>query len=198
MKPRAQATNPDEQRAYERITTALSGKLFVPAEEITLDCQIVNLSGGGAGVVCEEPPPLNTFVALYIDGFGRFECAATRYVQGELGLRFVCKEAKRQRLLRDLASYVTGGIASVTRLRRHARAPSVSAGYFQRENGELERCDVLDFSLQGISLRTSSRPPIGEMINLGSTKSRVVRHHEEGIALLFFGVAASADTLHGH
>ena len=93
MKPNAQVAQhkSGEQRTHERVVTALAGKLFVPAEQVTLDCQIINLSGGGAGIQCAEPPPLNTFVVLYIDGFGRFDGVATRYVEGELGLKFVCE-----------------------------------------------------------------------------------------------------------
>jgi PilZ domain len=186
-----------EQPQYERISTALGGKLFVPAEESTLDCQVCNLSGGGAGVQCDEPPPLDTFVVLYIDGFGRFECVATRYIDGELGLKFVCKEAKRQRLLADIASYVDSGATAQTKLRRHPRASSVSVGYFQRPSGELVRCDVLDISLQGISLRTNSRPPIGEVINLGRSWGRVMRHHQDGIALQFLEIGPSGTISHG-
>ena len=199
MKSTAQTApkQPAEQRAHERIATALAGKFFVPAEQATLDCQVINLSAGGAGVQCAEPPPLNTFVVLYIDGFGRFECVATRFVDGELGLRFVCKEAKRQRLLQDLASYVNNGTTNGTLLRRHPRAPSISVGYFSRPNGELARCDVLDISLQGVSLRTDSRPPLGEVINLGRTWGRVIRHHEDGIAVQFVELGPSGNPPHG-
>jgi hypothetical protein len=200
MKSNANASPkpPAEQRAYERIATALVGKFFVPAEEVTLDCQVINLSAGGAGVKCAEPPPLNTFVVLYIDGFGRFECVATRFVDGELGLRFVCKEAKRQRLLRDLSSYVNSGATTDTKLRRHPRNASVSVGYFSRPSGESVRCDVLDISLQGVSLRTDSRPPLGEIINLGRTWGRVIRHHQDGIALQFIEIGPSGENPHGN
>jgi hypothetical protein len=199
MKSNANAVSnpPAEQRAYERIATVLAGKFFVPAEEVTLDCRIINLSGGGAGVKCAEPPPLNSFVVLYIEGFGRFECVATRFIDGELGLRFVCKEAKRQRLLRDLASYVNSGTTTHTKLRRHPRTSSVSVGYFSRPSGELVRCDVLDISLQGVSLRTDSRPPLGEIINLGRTWGRVIRHHPDGIAIQFIEIRPPGDIAHG-
>jgi hypothetical protein len=199
MKTNAQAAlhKPVEQRAHERIITALPGRFFIPAEEATLDCQIVNLSGGGAGIRCSEPPPLDTFVVLYIDGFGRFDGVATRYVEGALGLKFVCKQAKRLRLLRDLANYVDSGATPLTRLRRHPRTPSVSVGYYHRPNGERVPCDVLDMSLQGVSLRTAIRPPIGEIINLGRTWGRIVRHHEDGIAIAFLELAATSDHPNG-
>jgi hypothetical protein len=44
---------------------------------------------------------------------------------------------------------------------------------------------VLDLSLSGVSLKTECRPLIGEMVLIGQTAGRVVRHHENGIALEF-------------
>jgi hypothetical protein len=176
---------PIEARLYPRYAITLTGSIFLPVEDVALPCRVLNLSGGGAGIRCEEPPPLNAFVVLYIDGFGRFEGVTTRYELGELGMRFVCKEAKRQRLLADILRYVQDGAVLPTQARRHARSPSSESGQFTRANGETVRCDVLDVSLQGLSLRTNVRPPVGELINLGKTFGRVVRHHADGISVQF-------------
>src|SRR5438067_9309344 len=102
MNSKAQPVRSADQRSSERFAVRLAGKLFVPAEKTTLECTIVNLSVGGAGIYCSEPPPLDAFVVLYVEGFGRFDGVTTRYVRGELGLKFVCKEAKRKRLEQDL------------------------------------------------------------------------------------------------
>jgi hypothetical protein len=175
-----------EQRADERIQVRLEGKLFVPAEEITFDCIIVDLSAGGAGIYCAEPPPLNTPVVLYVNGFGRFEGVATRYVKGELGLRFVCKPAKRKRLEEDLDSYVKAGMLGITRVRRFQRStPRAPIDHFTRTNGSVVSCELIDISLQGVSLRTKVHPPIGEIIELGATKGWVIRHFEDCIGVQF-------------
>lgn len=182
-----------DQRQHERAITALPGRLFVPAEDITIACSIVNLSAGGAGVECDEPPPLNAFVVLYIDGFGRFDCVASRFVKGELGLRFVCKEDKRQRLMGNLAAYVHSGIAGETRLRAHARLRTDVEKKLTRADGTTAPCQVVDFSIQGMSLRTAARPAIGEMISMGLTRGRVVRRFDGGIAVQFIHISESTD-----
>jgi hypothetical protein len=175
-----------EQRADERVNVRLEGKLFVPAEETTLDCLILDLSAGGAGIYCAEPPPLDTFVVLYINGFGRFDGVATRYVKGELGLRFVCKDAKRKRLEQDLAAYVQEGMLGVTRSRRlQRRTPRAPIDHFTRSNGDVVPCELLDISLQGVSLRTKLHPPIGEVVELGQTKGWVIRHFDDCIGVQF-------------
>jgi hypothetical protein len=186
MKNNAQLAGSRDQRSSERVAVRLAGKLFVPAEESTLDCTIINLSLGGAGVHCSEPPPLDAFVVLYIDGFGRFEGVTTRYVQGELGLKFVCKDAKRQRLAQDLAAFVKEGMTGVTRVRRHRRsvaAPPIES--YTGADGNVVACLVVDISLQGAMLKTKGRPSVGDVIQLGQTRAWVVRHHEEGVGVQF-------------
>jgi hypothetical protein len=186
MAGNAQLARSKDQRGSERVQLRLAGKLFVPAEEITLDCTIINLSVGGAGIYCSEPPPLDCFVVLYIDSFGRFEGVTTRYVVGELGLKFVCKEAKRQRLEQDLAAYVAEGMTGVTRLRRHRRTEApIQIDHFTMGDGYETACKLMDISLQGALLKTKARPAIGEIIQLGQTRAWVVRHHDEGIGVQF-------------
>src|ERR1700690_4094836 len=138
-----------DRRAHERFGTALAGKFYVPAQKIVMDCEVTNLSGGGASVRCAQPALLNTNGVLYIEGLGRFECVTTRYAEGLLGLTFVCNEAKRQRLTSDLAIYVNSGMAEISRLRRDPRNASARCS-FKLPCGEIMYCDVIDISLQGV------------------------------------------------
>jgi hypothetical protein len=186
MRQIAQAAEPSaDQRQYERVSAGLLGKLFVPAENVTIDRHVLNLSAGGASVKCNEPPSLQTFVVLYVDGFGRFEGTALRFTEGELGLKFDCKDAKRQRLVYALNAFVRDGSTTNTRLRSHPRMSAGSAFHFTRANGEQPLYEVIDISLLGASLRTISRPVVGEQIEIGRTRGRVVRHHPDGIAIEF-------------
>lgn len=175
-----------EQRADERVNVRLEGRLFLPAEDSTFDCIIVDLSPGGAGLYCAEPPPLNSFVVLYVNGFGRFEGVTTRYAKGELGLRFVCTDAKRKRLEEGLASYLKDGMLGITRLRRFQRStPRAPIDHFIRADGSVVPCELFDISLQGVSLRTREHPPIGEVIALGATRAWVIRHFDDCIGVQF-------------
>ena len=46
-------------------------------------------------------------------------------------------------------------------------------------------CELIDISLQGVSLRTKAHPPIGEIIELGLTKAWVIRHFDDCIGVQF-------------
>ncbi|HET7084605.1 MAG TPA: PilZ domain-containing protein [Rhizomicrobium sp.] len=194
MKSNAQSARSLDQRSSDRVQVRLAGKLFVPAENTTLDCTVVNLSIGGAGLYCPEPPPLDAFTVLYVDGFGRFDAVTTRYVKGELGLKFVCKEARIKKLADDLAAFVKHGMTGYTRLRRHGRKPAETAiDFFTLADGSPVKCRVLDISFQGAMLETALRPAVGELIQLGQTKAWVVRHHQEGIGVQFLQACEADD-----
>jgi len=185
MKAEMQPAGPMDRRGSDRVAALLEGKLFVPAEERTMDCVVNNLSVGGAGVLCPEPPPVGAFVVLYVDGFGRFDSVTTHSANGELGLKFVCKEAKRKRLEQDLEVFVREGMSGVTHLHRDRRAAEAKIGYFTCADGSRAYCHLLDISLQSATLKTLARPAIGEMVLLGHAKGWVVRHHQQGIDIQF-------------
>ena len=176
----------------DRHTVRLAGKIFLPQTEATLDCTVTNLSADGAGFWCAEPPAPETALVLYVDGFGRFEGVAAREFEGEVGVKFACHDAKRKRLEDALAAFVKNGMKTVTRLRRSERAePAESLEHFSLASGEDVPCALLDISLKGASLSTSLRPPIGDVIHLGQTRSWVVRHHANGIGVQFLEPVAA-------
>src|ERR1700684_2103384 len=87
-----------DRRAYERYPITLPGQLFVTEETPTITCLVKGLSPGGASVQCAEAPPLDAFVVLYLEGFGRFDSVPVHFDDDILGLSFVCTDAKRNRL----------------------------------------------------------------------------------------------------
>jgi hypothetical protein len=46
-------------------------------------------------------------------------------------------------------------------------------------------CRILDLSLSGAALAVEFMPPVGSPVRLGSIRSSVVRHSDEGIAIEF-------------
>src|SRR5215510_4202579 len=176
------ASSPAERRKYERIKLFLPGQLFNPINEQSAECKVLNLSAGGAAVQCDIQFPAGISLVLYIENFGRFEGTTIVHKSGQLALEFAIGESKRGRLKEMIKTFAAGGLAST---HKPERTPSLVAGSITRENGEQLACEVLDISLDGVSLRTRARPPVGEIVNLGRTRGRVVRHMIEGIAVQY-------------
>jgi len=176
-----------ERRKYLRLEVDLTGKFFVPAEQREEPCRIVDLSPTGARVASESVPANGAQLVLYIDEFGRFECDVVRTEWGHFGVAFRCSALKQARLGEQLEIIAKQGAPQSSPLRRHERRPGGELSQFTRSNGESIHCEVLDLSLSGLSLKTTVKPPVGEVITIGQVSGRVVRHHETGIAVEFCG-----------
>jgi hypothetical protein len=179
-----------ERRRFLRVRVDLSGRLFLPAENREVRCRIVDLSPGGAQISSELIPAADTQIILYIDGFGRFEGTVARPTADSFGVSFNCTPLKRERVAEQLTLYMNRGMVDESLLRRHDRVATNGLGRFTRANGDMVACEVLDLSLGGLSLKTDSRPPLGELVLIGQMAGRVVRHHENGIAIEFVGAPA--------
>lgn len=183
-----------ERRRFKRVRVDLPGKLFVPAESRECQCTILDLSPGGAAVECEGELEAHTQVVLYIDGFGRFEGEVVNRAAGGFGVRFHCTALKRERIAEQLTLFANKSLVSEADLRRHDRTPAKGFTRFTRADGETVKCEVLDLSLSGVSLKTHVRPPIGEFVLIGQMAGRVARIHENGIAIEFIGGHAAEKT----
>ena len=180
-----------ERRRFKRIRVDLPGRLFVPAEEREARCTVIDLSPGGAAIDCEIAPTQDAQVVLYVDGFGRFEGTMVRPQRGGFGVRFNCSPLKRQRIAEQLMLFLNKALVDPSVLRRHERAPTKGFTRFTRADGQLIRCEVLDLSTSGVSVKTDIRPPIGEYVLIGQMAGRVARHHESGIGIEFVGGAVA-------
>ncbi|HVZ68230.1 MAG TPA: PilZ domain-containing protein [Rhizomicrobium sp.] len=176
-----------ERRRFKRVRVDLPGRLFVPAESRESVCTILDMSPGGAAVECEGELANDAQVVLYIDGFGRFEGQIVNRTASGYGVRFNCSALKRERVAEQLTLFANKSLVSEADLRRHDRAPAKGFTRFTRADGETVKCEVLDLSLSGVSLKTNVRPPIGEFVLIGQMAGRVARVHETGIAIEFVG-----------
>jgi hypothetical protein len=105
--------------------------------------------------------------------------------EGSFGVQFHCSAMKRDKIAEQLTLYMNRGVVDEAAMRRHDREPTKGLTRFTRSNGEVLNCEVQDLSLSGVSLKTDARLPLGEIVLIGQTAGRVVRHHETGIAIEF-------------
>jgi len=78
-----------DSRAHKRRIVDQRGQLVIPSENLTLPCQIVNISDGGAKIICDAIPTTGTKVILIFGNGTCYEAETARYTEGELGLQFV-------------------------------------------------------------------------------------------------------------
>lgn len=176
-----------ERRRFKRVRVDLPGRLFVPDTGQEYFCTVLDMSPGGAALECDQEIAAETKIILYLDGFGRFEGTAVGRNSHGFGVRFQCTALKRERIAEQLTLFANKGLLDDVDLRRHERAPAKGFTRFTRADGETVKCEVLDLSLSGVSLKTTIRPPIGEFVLIGQMAGRVARVHENGIGVEFVG-----------
>ena len=168
-------------RKYERVLVALEGAIY--AGGIAQECQILDLSPGGARVRIGIPIPPHEELHLYIKGFGRFRAQVVRSNGNEIALQFVVDNESVLGLLRGLSNYVKGLDTAQTKQRKEVRVPVSIAAVCRMADGAAVPCEIVDASMRSMSLRISERPRIGSVVTLGGSKVRVTRHHSQGIAV---------------
>jgi len=175
----------EERRRHRRVQMALGARLFIPATQEEVVCAITDVSAGGGAIECEKSDVPRGPIVLYIENIGRLEGMIVRPIPGGFAIRFSCSTQKRERIVEQLMLAMNQDLVSEMDFRRNDRTPTSGLTRFTRANGDLVRCEVVDLSLTGVSVKTSVHPPIGEHVLIGQMAGRVARHHGEGVAIEF-------------
>jgi hypothetical protein len=176
-----------ERRRFRRVRVDLPGRLFIPVDSHEARCTVTDLSPGGAAITCETVPEAGTAVILYVDNFGRFEGKVARRDSEGFGVAFVCTPSKRERIAEQLMLFLNKALVDDSILRRHERSSQKGFAKFTRADGQIVKCEVVDISVGGVSLKTSVKPPVGEFVLIAQIAGRVVRHHDDGIGIEYLG-----------
>lgn len=183
-----------ERRRFRRVHAKLSGRLYIPDTQEEAACTIEDISPGDASLRCELNQEPKGRAVIYLEALGRFEGPIVRTEEGGFVMTFSCSLQKREKLADQLTLELNRDLLSEADLRRYDRVDAVAGSFthFVRSTGEQIRCEVLDISFTGVSVRTDLKPPVGEHILIGHRAGRVVRHHGEGIGIEFLGTAQTS------
>jgi hypothetical protein len=185
-----------ERRRFRRVHLAVAGRLYVPGTQEETVCTIADISPGDASILCQLAQEPFGRVVIYLETMGRFEGPIVRRTKSGFVMAFSCSAQKRDRLADQLTVELNRHLLSESDLRRYDRIEAASGSFthFTRSTGEQIRCEVLDLSLTGVSVRCDLRPPVGEHILIGHRAGRIARHHGEGVAIEMFGLGSGASS----
>ena len=175
-----------DRREYPRVPVMIPGQISITTEQRIRAIQVTNLSAGGAGLrYAARPPRAEMIGALEVEGFGRFEGITTRETDNVCGIQFLVGEAERHHLLERLSVFVGSGLSSVSSICEERRWSAYSQLSLIRHSGERHRRKVVDISLHGVALETSTSIPEGENVFVGKMFGRVVRGPSDQVTVQF-------------
>lgn len=174
-----------DRRRHRRVPVTVFGR-FMREDKQEYPCQVINMSAGGmailAPVICQE----GERIVAYLDNLGRIEGIVTRAFEGGFAVRILASLHKRERIANLLTWLTNQKALGLGEERKHERVvPRINASKLILPNGDVHNCRVIDVSLSGASVACAVKPEIGTVVILGRMRGRVVRHHDQGVALQF-------------
>jgi hypothetical protein len=174
-----------DRRRHRRVPVTVFGR-FMREDKQEYPCQVINMSAGGmailAPVVCQE----GERIVAYLDNLGRIEGVVVRPFEGGFAMRILASLHKRERIANLLTWLTNQKALGLGEERKHERVvPRINASKLILPNGDVHNCRVIDVSLSGASVACAVKPEIGTVVILGRMRGRVVRHHDQGVALQF-------------
>ena len=174
-----------DRRRHRRVPVGVVGR-FMREDKREYPCQVVNMSAGGMAILAPVTCAVGERIVAYLDNLGRIEGLVVRAFEGGFAVRILASLYKRERIANLLTWLINQKTLGLTEERKHERiVPRINASKLILPDGTVHNCRVIDVSLSGASVACAVKPEIGSMVILGRMRGRVVRHHDQGVALQF-------------
>jgi len=152
-------------------------------------CKSIDISVGGASLMSPVSVDDGETIIVYLDQLGGLPGEVARSFPGGFALAFEITKHRREKLAAHITWLINRHELSAVDRRLHERAmPRNPTSSLSLENGATLPCQIIDVSISGASIATHARPPLDAEVMLGKLRSRVVRHHDHGIAVRFLDV----------
>ena len=178
----------NDRRRFQRVNIPLLGR-FMRQNKQEYPCQIVNVSAGGIAVRASITGEMGERIVIYLDTLGRIEGKIVRVNKDGFALQLSASGYKREKIANQLTWLINKDRVSRIEDRRHDRIiPKKTTIKITMANGDSSDCQILDVSLGGAAVWLEPKPSVGELVTLGLTRGRVVRHTEQGISIEFLEI----------
>ena len=172
-----------DRRKYRRVAASLQGR-FMSEDKKDFPCEVLDMSAGGMALQTPISCAPGERVVAYLENFGRLEGIVARSFEGGFAVELRASAQKRERIANLLTWYANRELG--TEERQHERStPRIAAQRLILPDGVVHDCRVLDVSLSGASIATGVKLPLETVVVLGRLRGRVVRHHDQGMAIQF-------------
>lgn len=175
-----------DRRRFRRLELVIGGRLMEPSG-IEHDCRTLDISPGDARIASTMRAYAGEDVIIYLKDIGRVKSQVVRVLEeNTFAVTFDASPHKRERIAEQLTVLINPE-AQIEEDRRHVRHDG-GAGVtpIELEDGSTLLCEIIDFSLVGVAVRTARpRPLIGAWVRVGGQYGRVARYIEGGFAIDF-------------
>jgi len=186
-----------DQRRHQRVKVNILGR-FMLEDRQEYPCQVVDMSPGGMALITPVTGQVGERVVAYLDHLSRVEGKISRVFEGGFAVELRNTVRKRDKIANILTWLANKDHLNLPEDRRHDRfVPKNPITRIILPDGSSHMCRLIDVSLSGAAIATDLRPDLGDPIEIGTMRARIVRHIEGGIAVEFAAVQ-NRDLLERH
>ncbi len=177
-----------DRRADKRVPLVLLGR-FMRASRHEYPCKLMDVSITGGSMISPVVVDVGEHIVAYFDHIGGIEGDVTRVFDGGFAITMTVTQHKREKIAAQLTWLINKHELQAVPDRRHDRIRTANEkSTLKLGEGISVECGVIDISLSGASIATSARPAIGSEVVFGRLRCRVMRHHDQGIAVAFVDI----------
>lgn len=173
-----------DRRRFRRVPVNLHGR-FMAEDKQEYPCEVTDMSAGGMALLAPVVVQPGERIVAYLENLGRLEGTVARVFAGGFAVEIKASAQKRERIANLLTWYANRSLLGGEERQHERFEPRIAAQKLILPNGDVYDCRVIDVSLSGASIATLIKPPVGSEVMLGRLRGRVVRHHQQGIAIQF-------------
>ena len=184
----AQGRPGTDRRLNQRTPLVLLGR-FMRASRHEYPCKLTDISVRGAAVMSPVVVEPGEHIVAYFDHIGGIEGTVVRQFEGGFAVDLIATQHKREKIAATLTWLLNKHELQPSPDRRHERVRAANEkSTLKLDEGISVECSVIDISLSGASIATPARPAIGSEVVFGKLRCRVMRHHDQGIAVAFLDI----------
>jgi hypothetical protein len=178
------AERPQERRNYHRINVSVAGR-YMLEDRREFACRTIDFSANGVSIAAPVRGKIGERVVIYLDYIGRIEGAIVRHTLFGFALALLLPGNKRDKLA-DQLTWLVNREALEKADRRHDRlVPNLRHCLLRIDDSHEHLVKLIDVSISGAAIATELKVPINTQVRLGTTRGRVIRHFDHGMAIEF-------------
>jgi hypothetical protein len=173
------------RRRFQSVPVHLSGRFMLESRQ-EYPCQTEAMSPFEIVLFSPATAMIGERVILYLDEVGRFAGVCFSRTETGFSLKIDLPDEKREQLADKLIWFANRDALRMSDNRRHERIiPLMQRAIMRLPEGREVIVRILDLSISGVGVASSTRPPVGEHIVIGSRPAVVTRHFPEGFGAEF-------------
>jgi hypothetical protein len=177
--------NPLERRRHRRVALGLLGR-YMLTNRNEYPCRSIDISPGGVALIAPVKGGIGERVVLYLEHIGRLEGEIIRHLPDGFAMSVAATPRKRDKVADQLTWLVNRHTLGLPEDRRHERfSVADPRSTLTLPTGVTIPCRIIDVSLSGAAIATTTAVAPGTPVIIGRTHGRVVRQIEGGFAIEF-------------